>query len=312
MEWLRWFHGTASDPKWPLIARKAGVSIGVVVSVWAALLEHASQDEARGCVANFDALTFDVLYGYEDGTCAAVVSALEERGVISGGCIAAWDRRQVQDENAAERKRLQREREKLEKERQALEKLRHEMSQEKEIVAECVTHSHRQSHPVTESHLEQRRTEKNRAEKKEESIANAMLVPEASGTSAAEGEAPLLTGEENPKPKEPPQCPHSLVLEAYHEILPELPRMKAWGDDRQAQLRARWREKWQEGKFADGQSGIDYFRRLFAYIRESEFLMGRADTRSRDRPFMASLDWICKRSNFQKIIEGRYHQRDPS
>lgn len=178
MEWLRWYHGAVSDPKWPLIARKAGVSVGVVVSVWAALLEHASQDEARGSVYGFDGETFDVLYGYDDGTCEKVVSAMKERGVVtvchemsqpvtdtSGGVtdmiIASWGKRQVQDEGATERKRLQREREKLEKERASLESLANEITLKKQHLKNCATGCHEMSQPVTECHLEQNRTEKN-------------------------------------------------------------------------------------------------------------------------------------------------------
>ena len=48
MEWFRWYHGACSDAKWPLIARKAHTTVGVVVSVWVALLEYASQDDERG------------------------------------------------------------------------------------------------------------------------------------------------------------------------------------------------------------------------------------------------------------------------
>ena len=39
MEWFRWYHGACSDAKWPLIARKAHTTVGVVVCVWVALLE---------------------------------------------------------------------------------------------------------------------------------------------------------------------------------------------------------------------------------------------------------------------------------
>lgn len=156
---------------------------------------------------------------------------------------------------------------------------------------------------------------------REESVAKATLVPELSGTDAAGGadadadagdavDDSVLTDRKKPERKGPPLCPHALVLEAYHELLPELPRMKTWSDDRQEALRTRWREKWREGKFTDVHGGLEYFRKLFAYVRESDFLMGRVEARSRDRPFMASLDWICKRSNFQKIIEGRYHHRE--
>lgn len=158
MEWLRWYHGTCSDSKWPLIARKSGQTIGAVVAVWAALLEHASQDADRGSVTEFDPEEFDVLFGFEDGTTLAILTAMKDKGLIVDGCIAAWSRRQVQDENAAERKRLQREREKLEKERLVLEQTRHELSQKHE-------ENHGMSQGVTECHLEQNRTEKNREEK---------------------------------------------------------------------------------------------------------------------------------------------------
>lgn len=180
MEWLRWYHGACSDPKWPLIARKSGVNVGVVVSVWVSLLEQASQDEERGSVADFDGETFDALYGYDDGTCSKVVAAMVEKGLIKDGCISAWGRRQVRDEGAAERKRLQREREKLEKERLELDALRHELSQEVQAgehdpamldpdvtgghdVSRSMSPScHGMSQSVTECHLDQNREDKNK------------------------------------------------------------------------------------------------------------------------------------------------------
>ena len=94
MEWLRWYHGAISDPKWPLIARKSGQNIGTVVSIWAALLEHASQDEERGSIEGFDPEAIDALFGYEDGTCEAVVAAMLSKDLIKDGCIASWTKRQ--------------------------------------------------------------------------------------------------------------------------------------------------------------------------------------------------------------------------
>lgn len=115
MDWFRAYHGITSDPKWPIIARKAKVSIGVVVSVWLALLESASQAEERGSVANFDAETVDALYGYEDGTSDAVFAALLEKGLICDGRICAWDKRQpVREDDSAERVRQHRERKRRE------------------------------------------------------------------------------------------------------------------------------------------------------------------------------------------------------
>lgn len=170
MEWLRWYHGACSDDKWPLIARKANVPQAFVVAVWAMLLEVASQDEERGSVEEFDAEAVDALLGMPDGSAQAIVDALSggKKPRIVDGCINSWSKRQVQDEGNAERKRLQREREKLQKEREELEALRHELSQKDSEILHDVTPCHGMSQPVTECHLEQNRTEKNREEKKEE------------------------------------------------------------------------------------------------------------------------------------------------
>ncbi len=94
MEWFRWYHGACSDIKWPVIARRAHVSVGVVVSVWAAMLEYASQNGDRGSLVGFDCETYDVLYGYEDGTCEAVMQAMTDKGVVCDACIVSWARRQ--------------------------------------------------------------------------------------------------------------------------------------------------------------------------------------------------------------------------
>ena len=167
MEWFRTYHGISNDSKWPLIARKSGQNVGTVVSVWMALLDHASQDDERGSVAEFDCEEIDVLYGYEDGTTLAVVAAMEAKGMIVDGCIQSWTKRQVQDEGAAERKRLQREREKLAKEKAELEKQRHAASQREEKSKEnCgdVTTCHAVSQDVTACHEMSLRTEQRRKE----------------------------------------------------------------------------------------------------------------------------------------------------
>lgn len=93
------------------------MSVGVVVSVWAALLEYASQDEERGSVAGFDGETYDALYGYEDGTCDAVLEAMTEKGLICDGCICAWRKRQPDGERE-ERGKLSTERVRRFRERQ--------------------------------------------------------------------------------------------------------------------------------------------------------------------------------------------------
>lgn len=109
MEWFRWYHGAMSDPKWPIIARRSKQNIGTVVSVWVAILEHASQDEERGSLEGFDPEAIDALYGYDDGTTQSVVDAMESKGLLVDGCVASWGKRQPgrerEDDNSTERVR---------------------------------------------------------------------------------------------------------------------------------------------------------------------------------------------------------------
>lgn len=119
--WLKWFHGAVADDKWPLIARKSGQPVAVVVAVWAALLECASQAEDRGSIEDFDAESMDAVLQIPDGACAAIVDALStgKRPRIVDGRISNWEKRQEepQDPTGRERKRRQRERDKEVRER---------------------------------------------------------------------------------------------------------------------------------------------------------------------------------------------------
>ncbi len=117
MEWLRWYHGAISDDKWPLIARRSGQSIAVVIAVWAALLECASQADERGDVSKFDPESIDALMQIPDGSTQAVLSALSEGKDprIVNGKISNWSKRQPRREDgSAERAHAWRERKKYE------------------------------------------------------------------------------------------------------------------------------------------------------------------------------------------------------
>lgn len=104
-------------------------------------------------------------------------------------------------------------------------------------------------------------------------------------------------------------CPHRRIIEAYEAILPELPRVRVWRAQQASDLRARWREKLREGKFSDEESGVDYFRRFFGYVRRSEFLMGRRSGRD-GRTFRNCLAWMVKAKNFDGIVDGKYHDQE--
>jgi hypothetical protein len=54
MNWYRWWHGSASDPKLRLIASECEMPLACVVGLWAYILECASTNHKRGQIDNFD------------------------------------------------------------------------------------------------------------------------------------------------------------------------------------------------------------------------------------------------------------------
>lgn len=93
------------------------------------------------------------------------------------------------------------------------------------------------------------------------------------------------------------QCPHKEIIGLYHEILPASPRVKEWTPKRAKQLNARWNEK-------KDRQNLDYWKNLFEYIADNDFLCGRKTG------FVATLEWITNLQNFTKIREGFYEPRD--
>ena len=47
MNWFRWYTGAASDPKFLVVAKRAGQNVASVIAVWALLLERASECAER-------------------------------------------------------------------------------------------------------------------------------------------------------------------------------------------------------------------------------------------------------------------------
>ncbi len=98
-EWWRSWHGAPMDPKWIVVARRAGVSIPVVTAVVWALFDYASQHDDRGTVEGFDIETYGAWSGVDESEIRAVIGALESKGVIQDGRLTAWERRQPKRED---------------------------------------------------------------------------------------------------------------------------------------------------------------------------------------------------------------------
>lgn len=202
IDWFRWHHGSVTDPKFGLIAKKAGARLGDVLAVWAFVLESASANQDRGTVGQIDAEALEFLLGLDDGSVYRILDAMTARGLLgAGGIVVAWEKRQPkrEDETAADRKRRQRERQ-------------HEI-ESKSVVTDSssldVTQSHAQ---VTQCHD---REEKSREEERD-MVKTAVAVVDS--------------------------CPQQQIIDLYHEALPTGRQVREWTPARAAALRSRWRE----------------------------------------------------------------------
>lgn len=106
MDWLRWHHGTVTDPKWRLIAMDAKAKVGEVVAVWACMLEHASQAESRGTLKGWRDKAYAMLLDMKPDTVTKIRENMQGL-VLDGETLTAWDRRQP---SSTERVRKHRER----------------------------------------------------------------------------------------------------------------------------------------------------------------------------------------------------------
>lgn len=149
----------------------------------------------------------------------------------------------------------------------------------------------------------------------------------------SQGETRLEPGEnpnQEPKPKETkaspanagevrgeaanvPDCPHEKLIELYHELLPTCTRVVEWNPQRQALMRARWREKAvskaKNWGYTTEEQGLACWRKFLAWCAQSDFLTGKAPGRDGGAPFVATLEWLIRPKNFVKVVEGNYHRR---
>jgi uncharacterized protein YdaU (DUF1376 family) len=100
---------------------------------------------------------------------------------------------------------------------------------------------------------------------------------------------------------------HKEVVDLFHKILPELPEIRIWNNTRQSLLKSRWRETAIRLQWKDGNDGLEYFEKLFNWIRQSPFLMGKVNPKPGQRAFECELEWILRPQNWAKLIEGKYH-----
>ncbi len=272
IDWFRWHHGSVTDPKFQLVAKKSGASVAEVIAVWAFMLEESSMAEERGNHGMLDFDSIDCALGLDDGKAHAIYSNMEVRGLIEDGRVLSWEKRQPKrertDDNSSVRVKAFRE------------KQRH------------VTPNNEDETPCNATE----RQETPREEKSRQSIeANASVTGKPVTVSAAQ-----------------PQCPADDLIDLYHELMPLNPPVKVLNDARRKAIRSRWKEAalltCQPFGYANRQDGILAWRRFFEVCAESEFLTGRAKPTPGKPPFLADIDFLFSPSGFVKCLENKFHR----
>jgi uncharacterized protein YdaU (DUF1376 family) len=110
-----------------------------------------------------------------------------------------------------------------------------------------------------------------------------------------------------------PNCPHLKLIDLYGKNLPELPQPKPelWDGKNASAMRQRW--KWlltatrRSGeRYATTElEALDWFDRFFAYVAKSDFLTGR-----NGRWQNCDLGWLMNQTNFAKVVQGNYENRE--
>lgn len=96
-----------------------------------------------------------------------------------------------------------------------------------------------------------------------------------------------------------PPVPFQEIVNLYHTVLPELPRVAKLTKQRMGLIRQRW---------AEDIETLDKWRDYFTFVRDSDFLMGKAEPSAGRPPFRADLEWLCRPANITKVIEMKFHR----
>lgn len=107
-----------------------------------------------------------------------------------------------------------------------------------------------------------------------------------------------------------PNCPHAAILAQWETAMPDKRQVirSTWKPGRKeyAWLAARWKEGFTltktngEPLYTDKESGIEWWGKLFRYLRKSEFLMDDGNN-------WFDLGWVVSKDKFTKILENKYH-----
>jgi hypothetical protein len=284
IEWFRWHHGSVCDPKFGLVAKKAGATVAEVIAIWASLLEAASASATRGDPGNVDFESMGFSLGIDEDRVKQVHRYMKERGLVDAesGRIAAWEKRQPkrerEDDSAAERKRRQRER-------------------DAGGVTARITPTGATPNHVTPSHASgSQETPRGEESREEENCVSVASQPRRRRKAAD-------------TPGHAPSCPQEQIVALYHEKLPTLPKAKLMPASRQRALRKVWgwvlssKKPGGERRATNAGEALTWFGDYFERAAANDFLMGRGGRSAEHANWQCDLDFLLTDKGMKHVIE---------
>lgn len=108
------------------------------------------------------------------------------------------------------------------------------------------------------------------------------------------------------------RCPGNELVDLYHELMPNNPRVKVANPARKGAIKARWREAaaltCEPFGYTTRSGGLAAWRQFFEICAESKFLTGQAQAQPGKPPFVANIDFIFSPRGFARILENTYHR----
>lgn len=106
-----------------------------------------------------------------------------------------------------------------------------------------------------------------------------------------------------------PTCPTQVLIDLYHEVLPELPQVRLATKDRARALAKAWTFALQSRR-PDGtrraetaEQALEWFREYFGRARENDFLMGRTPRNEKHANWRCDLDFLLTDRGMKHVIE---------
>ncbi len=118
-----------------------------------------------------------------------------------------------------------------------------------------------------------------------------------------------------PKKQKALACPVEKILDAYHRLMPDNPRVKVLNEARRKAIKSRWLEAskltCKPFGYSSVEDGVAAWEQFFAICSESRFLTGKAKPTEGKPPFIGGIDFLTSPSGFAKTLENMYHRDTP-